>query len=348
MTSIDFVGQRRRWVTISVVLVLASVLSLAIRGLNLSIDFVGGSSFIVNGVTSDVSAAEVGDAAEAAGATDVTTQVTAAEDGGDVGVIVETAAIEVASETEDAVEEALLEVTGGESVDVTTVGPSWGERISAQAARALAVFIVVVVIYISARLEPKMAGAAILALIHDVLITIGAYALFGFPVSPSTVIALLTILGYSLYDSVVVFDRVEENVAQLGQIGRRSYGEAVNTSLNEVLWRSLNTSVTSLLPVGALLFLGAQLLGASTLQDLALALFVGMALGSYSSIFVAGPFLAWWKEQEPEYASMADRLRKRIDAGEATQADAESIIESRAPVTTEYVRGRGRRNKRRR
>ena len=347
MTSIDFVGQRRRWAAISGVMVLVSLLALGIRGLNLSIDFVGGSSFIINGVTSEIGADEVAEAAEAAGATDVAAQVTAAEDGGDVGIIVETAAIEVASDLEDAVEAALLEATGGESIDVTTVGPSWGERISTKALEALIVFLIVVVIYISVRLEPKMAGAAILALVHDVLITVGAYALFGFPVSPSTVIALLTILGYSLYDSVVVFDRVEENASQLGTVGRRSYGEAVNTSMNEVLWRSLNTSVTSLLPVGALLFLGSQLLGATTLQDLALALFVGMALGSYSSIFVAGPFLAWWKEREPEYADMAAKLERRIAAGEATHADAETIVETRAPITTEYVRGRGRKNRRR-
>lgn len=347
MTSIDFVGNRRRWTAISGALVLVSLLALGVRGLNLSIDFVGGSSFLVNGVSQDVSADDIADAAEAAGAEDVTAQVTRGDDG-DIGVIVETAAIEVASDREDAVEQALLEVTGGESVDVTTVGPSWGERISTQALQALAVFLVIVVAYISLRLEPKMAGAAILALVHDVLITVGAYALFGFPVSPSTVIALLTILGYSLYDSVVVFDRVEENAAQLGTLGRRSYGEAVNTSMNEVLWRSLNTSVTSLLPVGALLFLGSQLLGATTLQDLALALFVGMALGSYSSLFVAGPFLAWWKEREPELADAAEKLQRRIDAGDAREADADTIVESRAPITTEYVRGQGKRKRKRR
>lgn len=348
MSSIDFVGNRRRWVAISGVLVLVSLLALAVRGLNLSIDFVGGSSFVVNGVTDDVAADEVADAVEAAGAEDVTAQVTAGEGGADVGVLVQTGAIEVASDREAAVEQALLAATGGESIDISTVGPSWGERISGRALQALVVFLIVVVAYISVRLEPKMAGAAIVALVHDVLITVGAYALFGFPVSPSTVIALLTILGYSLYDSVVVFDRVEENAAQLGQMGRRSYGEAVNTSMNEVLWRSVNTSITSLLPVGALLFLGAQLLGAATLQDLALALFVGMFLGAYSSLFVAGPFLAWWKEQEQEYADMASRLERRIAAGEADEADAATIHESRAPITTEYVRGRGRRNRRRR
>lgn len=348
MTSIDFVGNRRRWALLSGVVIVLSLLGLAVRGLDLSIDFVGGTSFLVNDVTAtDLTSDEIEAAVEGAGAEDITVQLTEAREGEDTGVIVETAAVPVGSDTENAVQAALVEVTGGSSVDVTTVGPSWGERISGKALQALAVFLVIVVLYISARLEVKMAGAAILALVHDVIITVGVYAIFGFTISPSTVIALLTILGYSLYDSVVVFDRIEENAAQLGQVGRRSYGEAVNTSLNEVLWRSLNTSVTSLLPVGALLFLGSQLLGAATLQDLALALFVGMALGSYSSIFIAGPFLAWWKEREPDLADMADKLQRRIDAGEAEEADADDIIDARAPITTEYVRGSGKKKKKR-
>lgn len=347
MTSFDFVGNRRRWALISVVLVLISLGSLALRGLNLSMDFVGGSSFLVNDVTAtDLTTDELETAVEEAGAEDVTVQLTEAREGQDTGVIVETASIPVGSDTENAVQSALVEITGGSSVDVTTVGPSWGERISGKALQALLVFLVVVVLYISARLEVKMAGAAILALVHDVIITVGVYSVLGFAISPSTVIALLTILGYSLYDSVVIFDRIEENAAQLGQVGRRSYGETVNTSMNEVLWRSVNTSVTSLLPVGALLFLGSQLLGADTLQDLALALFVGMALGSYSSIFIAGPFLAWWKEREPELADMAAKLQRKIEAGEADEADAEDIIDARAPITTEYVRGSGKKKKR--
>ncbi len=346
MTNVNFVGNRRRWALISAVLIVLSLGEIVLAGLNLSIDFVGGTTFLVNEVTDeDLTRPAIENAVEAAGGEDVTVQLTEAQDGGNVGVIVETAAVPVGSETENAIQQALIEVTGGETVDVSTVGPSWGERISSQALRALVVFLIIVVIYISVRLEWKMAGAAIVALVHDAIITIGAYSLFGFTVSPSTIIALLTILGYSLYDSVVIFDRIEENTSQLGQIGRRSYGEMVNTSMNEVLWRSLNTSITSLLPVGALLFLGAQLLGADTLQDLALALFLGMALGSYSSIFVAGPFLAWWKEQEPQYADMAAKLEKRIAAGEADAVAPEAIIDARAPITTEYVRGRGKKKR---
>lgn len=347
MTSFDFVGHRRRWALISVVLIVLSLGSLAIGGLNLSIDFVGGTSFLVNEATAtDLDSETIEDAVTAAGAEDVTVQLTDADVDSPTGVIVETAAIPVGSDTENAVQEALVEVTGGSSVDVTTVGPSWGQRISGKALQALVVFLIVVVLYISMRLEVKMAGAAIVALVHDVIVTVGVYSIFGFTISPSTVIALLTILGYSLYDSVVIFDRIEENAGQLGQVGRRSYGEMVNTSMNEVLWRSLNTSVTSLLPVGALLLLGSQLLGAATLQDLALALFVGMALGSYSSIFIAAPFLAWWKEREPDLADMAEKLERRIASGEAERVDGETIIESRAPITTEYVRGSGKKKKR--
>ena len=346
MTNINFVGNRRRWLAISAVLIVLSLGEVLIAGLNFSIDFVGGTSFLVNEVEAeDLTSQQLEDAVEAAGGEQVVVQLTEAEEGGSTGVLVQTAAVEVGSETENAIQEALVRETGGSSVDVSTVGPSWGERISQQALRALVVFLVIVVIYISVRLEWKMAGAAIAALIHDALITVGIYSLFGFNISPSTIIALLTIMGYSLYDSVVIFDRIEENSAQLGQIGRRSYGEMVNTSMNEVLWRSLNTSITSLLPVGALLLLGAQLLGADTLQDLALALFVGMALGSYSSIFIAGPLLALWKEQEPEYADLAVRLEKRIAAGEADTVAAEDIIDARAPITTEYVRGRGKKKR---
>ena len=347
MRSIDFVGRRRQWAAVSAVMLLVSLGALLFRGLELSIDFVGGTAFTVEQVGDpDVSAQDLNDVATDAGATDVVAQLVTDGDV-TVGAIVRTAALDPGSDTEQAVVAALQEATAAEAVDVTFVGPSWGERVSQQALRALVVFLVVVVIYISVRLEPKMAGASIVALAHDVAITIGAYALLGFTVSPSTVIAVLTILGYSLYDSVVVFDRVEENAERLGDPGRRSYGEMVNTSMNEVLGRSLNTSVTSLLPVGALLFLGANLLGADTLRDLSLALFVGMALGVYSSLFVAGPFLAWWKEREPEYATMARRLEEKIEAGTADEVTAAEAIANRAPITTEYVRGTGKKKKRR-
>ena len=341
--SFDFVGGTRRWAAISLAVVLVSLTFLGLRGLNLSIDFVGGTSFSIDGVVNDVTAQDLSDAASAAGAVDVRSQVV---DGGQ-GALVRMGALTPGSDTANAVESALLETTGAENADFVSVGPTWGERISQKSIQALVVFLVVIMIYISVRLQFKMAVASVIALAHDVAITVGVYAILGFSVSPNTVIALLTILGYSLYDSVVVFDRIEENTAFLGETGRRTYSQMVNLSMNEVLWRSINTSLTSLLPVGALLFLGAQLLGASTLQDLALALFVGMGLGAYSSLFVAGPFLAWWKEQEPEMQALRERAIKEADGDDAIDAPRpDEAVAARKPITTEYVRGDGKKRRR--
>jgi preprotein translocase subunit SecF len=169
---------------------------------------------------------------------------------------------------------------------------------------------VVVVLYMSLRLEPKMAGAAFLALIHDLVITAGIYSLTGFVVTPATVIALLTVLGYSLYDTVVIFDRVKERTQALSASGQLTYTEAANQSVNQVLMRSLNTSITGLLPVGSLLFVGSFLLGAQTLRELALALFIGLTTGTYSSIFLATPAVALWKEREERWV----KLRARVSA----------------------------------
>jgi preprotein translocase subunit SecF len=361
--TIDFVGQSRRWMMISGGLLLVSVLALGIRGLDLSIDFVGGNAYQLVDVREDVESDELRQAAEDAGATDVVAQLqTEGEE--TTGAQVRTESLEPASETEQAVRAALEETSQASEVGFEFVGPVWGERITRQALEALLVFLVVVAIYISFRLEFRMAIGALIALVHDVLITIGIYALVGFNVSPATVIALLTILGYSLYDTVVVFDRVKENSINLGDPGIRTYGELVNASMNQVVYRSLNTSITSLLPVGALLLLGAQLLGATTLQDLALALFVGMAVGIYSSLFVAGPVFAWLKTRdddeqkrmakaaraaEPDDAAEPEETAASADTDErAVEAPAAGSPEARRPITTEYVRGQGKRKKRRR
>jgi preprotein translocase subunit SecF len=346
---IDFVGQARRWAIGSAVVLAAAVVVVAVRGLDLSIDFVGGSSFTLSGVTTEVSADELRSAAEDAGARDVIAQLQLEGDRA-VGAIVRMEAVEPASEQALAIEQALREVAAPDEVVSSFVGPTWGERITRQALQALFVFLIVIVLYISLRLEFKMAIAAVVALAHDLAITMGVYALVGFNVSPATVIALLTILGYSLYDTVVVFDRVKENAVNLGDPGRRTYTELVNSSMNEVLYRSLNTSITSILPVGALLLIGARVLGATTLQDLALALFVGMAVGVYSSLFVAGPLLAWMKMREPEEQRRARKM-DRADAGDDAGKPAEvapGSPEARAPITTDYVRGQGRRKRRKR
>jgi preprotein translocase subunit SecF len=345
----DFVGRTRLWALVSGVLVAVSVASLVIGGLDLSIDFVGGSSYRMTDVRGDLTSAELSDAARDAGAEDVIAQLQT--DGGDVvGALVRTDAMEPGSPEAVAVEAALAEVAEAGELTASFVGPTWGERITRQAIEALLVFLVVVFIYISFRLEFKMAVAAIIALVHDLVITIGLYALVGFNVSPATVIALLTILGYSLYDTVVVFDRIKDNHHQLGDPGRRTYAQLVNVSMNEVLYRSINTSITSLLPVGALLFIGAQLLGATTLQDLALALFIGMAVGVYSSLFVAGPFLAWWHMREPANIRLAQKAAREYGDEDPRAARVVATPEetSRAPITTKYVRGEGKRRKKKR
>ncbi|HEX2026646.1 MAG TPA: protein translocase subunit SecF [Nitriliruptorales bacterium] len=306
----DFVGRLRLWYAISGVIVAACIVALGVRNLNLSIEFVGGSAFTVSGVSADVTAAGLEDAATAAGADDAQAQLVR-DAGRATGAIVRTRPIEPGTDEESVVAGALQEAADADEVQVDFVGPTWGERISRKMIEALVVFLVVVVTYISLRLEFKMSVAALLALFHDVVLTAGVYALFQFNVSSATVIALLTILGYSLYDTAIVFDRVKETSGMLGRPGRRTYSEAVNTSMNEVLQRSVNTTVSSILPVGALLFIGAQALGATTLQDLAVALFVGMATGAYSSLFIAGPFLAWWKEREPKMQQLAVRAERR-------------------------------------
>ncbi len=351
---------------ISGALLLLSLGSLLIGGLELSIDFVGGTSYRVAEVAdTEVTAEQLRDAAGEAGADEVTAQL---QIDGDrtTGAIVRTEAIEAGSDQAIAIEQALAEAADADDVTTSFVGPTWGESITLQAVQALVVFLVVVVIYISLRLELKMAIAGVVALLHDLTITIGLYALLGFSVSPSTVIALLTIMGYSLYDTVIILDRIKDNTAMLGEPGWRTYSQVVDNSVGEVLMRSINTSITSLLPVAALLFIGAGVLGATTLQDLALALFIGMADGIYSSLFVATPIVAAWKEREPENAKLAERARILSSSGSGAGADAGTDSErdgderdgepadqaevpaSRAPVTTEYVRGEGKRKRRRR
>ncbi len=342
--TIDIIGNMRRWGIVSAVLVIVSLVALGTRGLDLSIDFVGGSAFTLEGIESGLSVAEIRTAAEDAGATDVRVQLVEGDDG-EAGALVRTAELTPGSQVAQDVQDALVEVTNPTQLDEDFVGPSWGRQISVKALQALIVFLIAILGYISFRLQFKMAVVAVVTLGHDLIVTMGIYALFGLPFSPNTVIALLTILGYSLYDTVVVFDRVQENQDHLGTPGRRTYRQMVNTSLNEVLWRSLNTSITSLLPVFSLLVFGSQLLGATTLRDLALALFIGMLLGVYSSLFVAGPMLAWWRGNEPEMQALAARY---ADLGyEETVAPAVDVVtEARRPVTSTYVRGDGKRRRR--
>lgn len=195
-------------------------------------------------------------------------------------------------------------------VSISSVGPTWGHEVSHKAELALIYFFLLLAVYLSIRFESKMAAAAIIAVIHDIIFTIGVYALFHFEVTPATVTAFLTILGFSLYDTVVVFDKVRENQKILTATGRSTYGEMVNKSLNAVLMRSISTSFVALMPVLSLLIVGTGVFGATSLEDFALALAAGLFIGSYSSIFVAAPILAWWKGREPQYRALAERRRR--------------------------------------
>jgi preprotein translocase subunit SecF len=201
--------------------------------------------------------------------------------------------------------------TTADKISVTTVGPTWGSSITNKAIEALIIFFVVVAIYISFRFEPKMALAAFIAMIHDVLVAIGIFSIFNFQVTPDTVVAILTILGYSLYDTVVVFDRVRDNTRGIGASGRLTYPQLINLSMNQTLARSINTSAVAIIPVLAILVIGAQILGATTLQSYGLALFVGLLSGAYSSIFIASPVLCMMKEREARWRSVAERQAKR-------------------------------------
>jgi preprotein translocase subunit SecF len=196
-------------------------------------------------------------------------------------------------------------------IDTRLVGPSWGKEITRKALTALVVFLFAIIIFLSIAFEPKMAISAIIALFHDVWITVGIYALVGFEVTPATVIGFLTILGYSLYDTVVVFDKVRENTRGIAGGSRLTYSGAANLAVNQTLIRSINTSVVALLPVGSILFIGTGVLGAGPLKDLSLALFIGLTVGTYSSIFVATPFLAAMREREPAMKALSKRVNAR-------------------------------------
>jgi preprotein translocase subunit SecF len=306
-TNIDFVGRRRVWFTISAVAVALSLIGLFWKGLNLGIDFEGGTVWVVPAGDADV--ADARDAVGEFGLSGATIQELDSDEGRELRVEAEPTS---ADET-DNVSSALADLTGAsvDDVDITSVGPSWGEEISEKALRALIVFLVVVTIYITLRFELKMAIPTLVALIHDVLITTGVYAWTGLEVTPATVIAVLTILGYSIYDGIVVFDKVDENARLVSSTGGLSYAGMVNVSLNQALMRSLNTTITALLPVTSLLVVGSWVMGASTLEEFAVALLIGLFAGAYSSIFLASPLLAVLKEREPRYRDIRNRIAAR-------------------------------------
>ena len=327
-TTFDFVGKRKIGFTISLVLLLITFGSLLTRQLNLGIDFEGGVSWELqaNGLSSDDAAAILGDNGIAE--RDVKIQVLSGPDG--VRLRIQTG--DQPPEVEAAVRDALAEATGApaDDVSVSTVSPTWGEQITRKALTALVVFFLLIAIYISWQFEWKMALAALAAVVHDILISVGVYSVFGFEVTPATVIAFLTILGFSLYDTIVVFDKVHENEQRMGT--RVPYADIVNLSMNQVLMRSINTTIAAVLPVLSVLVIGSWLMGAVALQDFALALLIGLITGSYSSIFIATPILAMLKEREPKYQAVKQRRANAAELGQIRHNVAPATTGARNPV----------------
>ena len=314
-TAFDFVGHKRRWFLLSAVVIGVGLVSLFARGLNFGIDFEGGTAWEVKAPQASIT--EARDRLRPLGMGDARIQFV----GGDM---LRVQAERTGTQERDRVTAALARLAGvpESQVSVNQVGPSWGSEVTTKAQRALVFFFIAITLYITLRFEWKMAVAAMAAVVHDIAVTLGVYSLSGFEVTPATVIAFLTILGYSLYDTIVVFDKVEENTRGLASSGRMTYGDTVNLSMNQVLMRSLNTSLVAILPILSVLVIGSFLLGATTLEDFGLALLVGLLTGAYSSIFIAAPLLAILKEREPRYASIKQRLVARGSTGVLTPAAA--------------------------
>ncbi len=394
-TRFDFVGKRRLWFAISTVIIVLGIVSIILRGgLNLGIEFKGGTEWTI--AAPGVTQTQAQDAISGTGVIDPTVQLLGS---GNKQTLTVQSDINRLSQTQqnavsNNVQKAMIQVAAAhapkstthattttstaansttsttaaagaatastttsttspaqdvqqpkaDQVSVTTVGPTWGSSITNDAIKALIIFFIVVAIYISIRFEPKMALAAFIAMIHDVLVAIGIYSIFNFQVTPDTVVAILTILGYSLYDTVVVFDRVRDNVKGIGSSGRMTYPQLINLSMNQTLARSINTSAVAIIPVLAVLLIGAQFLGATTLQSYGLALFVGLLSGAYSSIFIASPVLCMMKERESRWVDIATRLAKRGETGAFYSAADAANLGTQLSVAAAGQVGRRRRD----
>jgi preprotein translocase subunit SecF len=315
--SIDFVGRRRTWYAISAVIVIVAALGLGLRGLNRGIEFKGGVEYAVQIAPTQANVESLRSAVVGTGLDAASNPIVVTSGN---GMRVQT---EPMSEHDVTKVENAMKAVGAGEVSSSSVGPTWGAQIAHKALIGLLVFVALVVLFIWAYFrEWRMSVAAIVALAHDLIITVGVYSLAGFEVTPSTVTGLLTILGYSLYDTVVVFDKVRENTKGITLSTVRTYQEAANLAVNQTLVRSINTSVAALLPVGAILYVGVTQLGSGPLKDLALALFVGMAAGTYSSIFIATPLAAQLKMREPSMVVQA----KRVMARRAKEANSSRVV----------------------
>ena len=321
-TNINFIGHRRRWYAASAIMVLICLLSFLLRGFNYGVEFAGGTQFQYNVSGTTLTTAEVATAFTKAG-------VPPADPPQEVGsgntrqIVVKTKTLTVAEQQD--LSKAVTESIGVTPASVLFVSSSWGHEVTVSAIEGLIVFMIVVSIYISLRFQWRMAVGGMIALFHDLIIAAGVYSLVGFEVTPSTVVGLLTILGFSLYDTVVVYDKVAENSKDITAGSRTTFSEAANTAVNQTLMRSINTSLIALLPVAGLLFIGAGILGVGTIKDLALILFVGLAVGAYSSLFLATPIVVDLTENAPEYKALTRRVEAKR-ASEAAKASGDTTL----------------------
>ena len=333
-TSFNIVENRKRWYSISALFILISMGALLIQGLHLGLEFKGGASYTLN--KSNVTVEQARASVEGIGIPgEIIVQKI-----GDAKVRIQTGAL---TQTEaNSIESALTSTFGvtTESIDTQIIGPSWGKEITKKALYGLFAFLAVVMLFLAMAFEPKMAIAAIVAVVHDVFITVGIYALVGFDVTPATVIGFLTILGYSLYDTVVVFDKVRENTKSVTANSKQTYSQAANLAVNQTIVRSTNTSIIALLPVASILFVGAGLLGAGTLKDLSLSLFIGLAVGTYSSIFIAPPLLAQLREKEPAMQALAKRVAAKGTGAVISDVKVAPVVTGSGPRNQPKRKGR--------
>jgi preprotein translocase subunit SecF len=350
-TRIAFIGSRKRWYLASAVLILICIFSFVFRGFNYGVEFKGGTQFLIQ--STSITADDADKAFTAAGKAPADAPQIVGS-GSDRKVVVKTTHLDPAVQQKLEADVAKsLGISASKSISADSVSSSWGHDITIKAIQGLIVFLVVVSIYISLRFQWRMAVGGILALIHDLILAAGVYSIVGFEVTPSTVVGLLTILGFSLYDTVVVYDKVGENAKDILSGSRTTFSEAANLAVNQTLMRSINTSLIALLPVAGLLFVGAGILGVGTIKDLALILFVGLASGAYSSLFLATPIVVDLTERDPQYQALTKRVvakraseAKRAADAELTGAIATAARRSSGPAPAPKVGARPDRRKR--
>jgi preprotein translocase subunit SecF len=303
-TSFPFVGRRRTWFIVAIVLVVLSALAPLLRGVEFSVEFTGGSQFLVS-APSSTDQARATDAVEGA-VPGTTTKVTTVS-GRDIRVQTS----QLSDDETSAVTSALAEAydVAPDEITASFIGPTWGQDVTRQSLWGLAIFLALTFLILAIYFRTwKMSAAAIIGLLDVLIVTVGIYALCGFEISPAAVIGFLTILAYSLYDTTVVFDKIRENTMDDAEATGRTFGESVNLAVNQTLVRSINTSVVAALPVAAILFIGSFWLGAETLSDISLSIFVGIIVATYSTLFVAAPLYSLFRESEPAIRQGDERV----------------------------------------